>query len=62
MASNSNVKDLDEKYAERMAKIAECDDYEHAHGQADDLLREILSELGFCKTVEQFDEVGKWYA
>jgi hypothetical protein len=47
------------------AKIrAECmtGDYEGDHGRADDILRDLLRELGYEQTLTAYDAVGKWYA
>ena len=32
------------------------------HSDADELLTELLQQLGFTKTVEAWSKVGKWYA
>lgn len=43
---------------------SECfsDDVEHDHYVADDLLCQLLIDLGYEKVVEKFKEVHKWYA
>ncbi len=53
----------DDRYAEQMQKIAERDDLEVAHAQADELLCEILKAIGgYEKTLAAYESVGKWYA
>jgi len=37
-------------------------DTECAHCNADDLLCELLNELGFIDVVNEWQEVDKWYA
>lgn len=37
-------------------------DAEIDHGRADDILCELLKSLGYAKTVEAWDKVGKWFA
>lgn len=37
-------------------------DKEHDHYVADDLLCQLLKDLGYEKVVEKFKEVDKWYA
>lgn len=46
----------------RMIKNAEEGDVEKAHGDADDLLCEVLRKLGFDGLVNVFNCVEKWYA
>lgn len=53
---------LEIKYCEKMIKLQKLYDYEVAHGEADTLLCELLTELGYKRVVEEFDKVGKWYA
>lgn len=56
----------DEEWAAKI--VAECGngdrsrDLEADHCRADDLLCELLKSLGYTKTVEAFEAVGKWYA
>lgn len=37
-------------------------DREVAHAKADDVLCELLRSLGYGDVVDEFEEVGKWYA
>lgn len=37
-------------------------DPEGDHIEADEFLCELLTELGYPKTVEKFNSFGKWYA
>lgn len=41
----------------------ECDgDQEVAHIKADDLLCKVLTELGYPRLVEEYENICKWYA
>jgi len=51
-----------EEAAQRMREINKNGDTEGAHCEADDLLCEILKELGFGEAVEIFENMDKWYA
>jgi len=42
--------------------LQECADIELAHGKADDLLCELLTELGLSPVVEEYKKIKKWYA
>lgn len=37
-------------------------DTENAHSNADDILCEILTALGYADVVEEYQKVAKWYA
>ncbi len=37
-------------------------DVEAAHAQADDILTNLLKELGCNKVVDLFEKIEKWYA
>lgn len=52
----------DSEAAKLMKKIAKNTDTEGAHGEADDLLCEVLSNLGYEKLVAAYQSFGKWYA
>jgi hypothetical protein len=54
----------DEEAAERLIEIGKnhIHDEEAAHWLADKLLVEILTDLGYTKTVEIYDDIPKWYA
>lgn len=52
---------MDRKYAALLAAIGSGDP-ESEHGEADDLLLQLLRDLGFVKVIEAFDAVKKWYA
>ena len=48
-----------------IAKLEECQsnrDTEKAHGDADDVLCELLTELGYDDVVSEYHKVKKWYA
>lgn len=54
----------DSECSEKMKKIIEQygHDEEACHALADDLLCDILNNLGFKETVKLFDEISKYYA
>lgn len=45
-----------------MEKIFNMHDIEEAHCRADDLLCDILRELGYGDAVDVFENAYKWYA
>ena len=54
-----------ERFKRKMKEI--CDDSgefdrEIAHFDADELMMELLKELGYSEGVEIFDKMPKWYA
>ena len=51
-----------EEFAQQMKKIFENKDLEVAHAEADDLMIEVISSLGYKKGVEIFSSNEKWYA
>jgi len=42
--------------------IREAGDTESDHAKADDVLCDLLSELGYHDVVELYDRIDKWYA
>lgn len=53
--------ELDEKYAKQI-KDGSFGDPEADHSRADKLLVHLLLNLGFNKTVKEFEKIDKWYA
>jgi hypothetical protein len=52
-----------EKFAERMREIAKEDrHFDASHSAADNLMCEILAELGYEEGVDIFLDMDKWYA
>ena len=51
-----------EQFAERMKEIALNTDLEMSHGDADDLMCELLVSLGYAEGVYTFVDMDKWYA
>jgi len=51
----------DEAFA---ALMTGCDsgDYEAAHGDGDDTLVTLIRRLGYGKTADAWEKLGKWYA
>lgn len=50
---------------EAIAKLKECkagSDIECAHSDADDVLCELLTSLGYADVVEMWKKIEKWYA
>lgn len=50
------------KIRDEMELLIECGDSEYAHSRADELLCELLEDLGYGKIVELYSDVEKWYA
>ena len=46
----------------KLKEAQNCGDIEIAHGDADDILCELLSSLGYQDVVDEYIEVDKWYA
>ena len=51
-----------EKYIARIKAIQKNHDTEEAHLDADQVLCELLTELGYKELVEEYDNVDKWFA
>lgn len=49
-------------FANKMRRLSEMGDAEAAHYQADKLMCELLTELGYSEGVKIFDDMSKWYA
>lgn len=61
MFTEEEIKELDEIYAGHI-ESASHQDREGAHIQADEELISLLKELGFEKTVEEYESMPKWYS
>ena len=51
-----------EEFAKKMEELSLNGDIEEAHGNADDLMCELLRQLGYGEGVQIFQEMEKWYA
>ena len=51
-----------EEFKERMQAIADKRDTEGGHIEADDLMCELLKDLGYGEGVDIFEKMNKWYA
>ena len=53
-----------DEFRDRMLEIAKGAEYdpEEHHGEADDLMCEILTDLGYGEGVKVFEEMDRWYA
>lgn len=47
---------------EEMKKLVNNADYEIAHIEADGILCDVLTKLGYKELVDVYEQVGKWYA
>ena len=58
------LEEIKEKYLSKLIEIQNKydDDTECRHGYEDDLLCELLKELGYEEIVNQYNKTGKWYA
>lgn len=50
-----------EEFKKKMEALR-SDDEEYSHRVMDDLMCELLTELGYGEGVKIFDEQGKWYS
>lgn len=50
------------EFTERMKQIKEGGDIEIRHSDADNLMCEVLADLGYEEGVKIFEEMSKWYA
>jgi hypothetical protein len=51
-----------EEALEELAEIKKDTDTEVAHIDADDVLCQLLSDLGYDDVVMAYRQIGKWYA
>jgi hypothetical protein len=51
-----------EEALSRLRELAECDDQEIAHKEADKVLTDFLRALGHGDLAEAFDAIDKWYS
>lgn len=51
-----------EQAIEKLKNLHGSGDVEAAHGDADDVLCELLKALGYGDVVAAWDDVEKWYA
>lgn len=51
-----------EKFKERMAHIAEIGEEEECHVKMDDLMVEVLNQLGYREGTMIFENTEKWYS
>lgn len=52
----------EQEAADRIRYLAENEDTEDAHIEADRILCELLTQLGYNKVVLEFRKMHKWYA
>jgi len=45
-----------------LKKLQDSGDTESAHSDADDILCDFLSHLGYEEVVEEYKKIDKWYA
>lgn len=50
------------KYVEQLKKLSESDDPEKAHFEADHILLDLLTDLGYYEVVKAWVDIKKWYA
>lgn len=54
-------KELNDKYLSQLNDLITENDVEKKHIDADNILCELLKELGFNEIVESFNKLKKWY-
>lgn len=63
MCDDINISEKDRLLADKMAAIeGGGGDQEDNHLKADHILLDILADLGYVRTVEEFCKIDKWYA
>jgi hypothetical protein len=53
---------LNDKYLELFKKRCTSRDIEINHCEADDILCDLLNDLGYTELVNEFKKLEKWYA
>ena len=53
---------IKEEAIAKLAQLQTDDDTESAHGDADDILCELLQSLGYADVVDAYAKIDKWYA
>jgi hypothetical protein len=51
-----------EEAISKLKGLQSSGDTESAHGDADQILCDLLSALGYQDVVEQWEKIDKWYA
>ena len=51
-----------EEFKEKMLALSEDDDVEKRHYDADRLMCDLLTELGYGEGIKIFDEMPMWWA
>ncbi|MBQ8218454.1 MAG: hypothetical protein IJZ79_01645 [Bacilli bacterium] len=51
-----------EYYLNKLSELKDLDDIEAIHVRADDILLEILLELGYKDIVDEYNTFEMWYA
>jgi len=51
-----------EQAIEKLKKAQNGEDTECDHGEADQVLCDFLTALGYADVVAEYDKVGKWYS
>lgn len=54
-------RELNDKYLRQLNELIPESDIEKKHIHADNILCELLKELGFNEIVESFNKLKKWY-
>ena len=60
--SKKENSDISQSYIERLEEVQKMFDQERAHINADEILCELLTELGYCDVVKEYNKIEKWYA
>lgn len=60
--SKRQIEKINDKYLQRLRDEIENGDLEQAHSRGDDILVEILNELGLTDIVNAYTRIDKWFA
>lgn len=47
---------------EKLKELQESDDVELSHYEADQIICNLLNDLGYTDVVKEYDKISKWYA
>lgn len=62
MENIEEIKRISEPYIERLKTEQNNYDTEYAHSAADNILCDLLTELGYGDVVKEYNKIEKWYA
>ena len=58
----NGITEVSKPFIERLRNCQQSTDTEGAHVYADDVLTDLLKQLGYDEVVSEWEAVDKWYA